>query len=122
MQKGRVYALDADVKGYAKDVHDLRTWIQALEQEAILARRGDALTLGTAGGTSSSVSPEKRLPSRQARVITPSPHASCTSIGSSSMSGFSSPLRCGSAMGGSQSSHRSMLYSHMVRPEDGLLK
>lgn len=116
-EKGRVYALDTDVKGYAKEAeaHDLRTWIGALEQEGILARRASQLTLGTTGGVSPSVSPRVGLVRRDRRInstssgraiaASPSP-----SIGSSSMSAYSSPMRPGSAMSGlSQNSHRSSL-------------
>merc|ERR1719240_1444647 len=59
MGRGRVYVLDADVRQWTTDdkAHNLHTWIQALEQEAILARRSLSVNLGVSPAAALVISP-----------------------------------------------------------------
>lgn len=96
IQKGRVYVLDVDARSSGTDdsvtVHSLRTWIEALEQEAVLARRASQVTLGGTGDVSPDTSP-RRLGSYRRSRLSGTASASPSSVASSSLSAFSSPPR-----------------------------
>jgi len=87
----RAYLLDVDVQADAgsDQVHCLQAWIQALEQESVVARRASAVILGSAGNGNDS--PIKSPAKRRQRIANQSHSPSAKSSESLSSSAHSSP-------------------------------